>query len=135
MIVKLKYMYFYLFSGFCLVIFGGFYVILYKEKLDGKIVWYFNEDCKDWLEMVCYRERKFFFKMFIKIIENGNKDVWVIDVVLVSVFVINSVGKFKFEFKGSEKNFELVGICIDCRYNVFILDFCNKLIDIFVDDG
>lgn len=108
---------------------------LHKEKSDGKIVRYFNEDSKDWLELACYRERKSLLKMPTKITENGNKDVWVIDAVSASVFAINSVGKFKFEFKGSEKNFEPVGICTDCRHNVLISDFRNKLIDILADDG
>lgn len=135
MTVKLKHTYPYSPSGLCLAISGGFYVTLHKEKSDGKIVRYFNEDCKDWLELSCYRERKSLLKMPTKITENGNKDVWVIDAVSASVFAINSVGKFKFEFKGSEKNFEPVGICTDCRHNVLISDFRNKLIDILADDG
>lgn len=137
MTVKLKNTYPYVPSGLCLALTGGFYVTLHRERSDGKIVRLFNEDCNDWLELACYRGRKSLLKMPTKITENGNRsrDVWVIDAVSASVFAINSAGKFKFEFKGSEENFEPMGICTDCRHNVLISDFCNKVIDILAHDG
>lgn len=122
-------------SGLCCALTGGFYVSMFKNGSCGKIVRYYNDECTDWLEIQCYRGGEPLLQRPSKIIENGNRDLLIIDDRSASVLAVNPAGKFKFEFKGSEKNFEPMGICTDCRHNVLISDYSNKVIDILLHNG
>ncbi|XP_062583586.1 uncharacterized protein LOC134245293 [Saccostrea cucullata] len=133
--VRLKHTYPYSPCGLCLASNGGFYVSMHQHGTSGKIVHYFNEECADWLEIICYRKGVPLLKKPIKIIENGNRDLCVIDAASESVIGMNSMGIFKFEYTGSRTNFEPIGICSDSRYNVLVSDFGHKMIDVLLQDG
>lgn len=133
--VKLKHTYPYVPSGLCLALQGGFYATMYRAGAHGKVVRYVNDECSDWSEIVCYKNGESVLKKPVKIVENANRDLWVIDASPGSVIGFNSVGRLKCEYKGKRDNFEPIGICIDCRCNILISDYGNKLIDVLLHDG